>query len=58
MRHFVIEAYGGPHATNAQIVRFSVVARSAADAVEIVRRESGDRRYDRFEIVAEGEEFA
>lgn len=37
MKLFVIEAYGGPHETDGQIVHFAVRADTAAQAINFVR---------------------
>ncbi len=56
MKLFVIEAYGGPEATNGGIRHFTVQADDIDQAVALVRRSIGGAKYARFELIEESEQ--
>ena len=53
MRVFVIEAYGGRHATDGSVVNFTVAADTAAEAIRTIQAADPVRAFDHFDIVAE-----
>ena len=55
MKVFVIEAYGGPQATNGAIRHFTVQAEDIDEAVALVRRSISGAKYARFELIEEAE---
>lgn len=57
MKLFLIEAYGGPTATDGKIEHFTVRARSLDEAVDLVRRSTEGRRFGHFDLIEESVEF-
>jgi hypothetical protein len=56
MKMFVIEAYGGVHA-DGPICRFTVLAETLNEAVDLVRETPRAQGLDRFEVIEETPEY-
>jgi hypothetical protein len=55
MKQFVIEAYGGPQATNGSVRHFTVQAEDIDEAVALVRRSISGAKYARFDLIKEAD---
>jgi hypothetical protein len=57
MRVFVIEAYGGPNATDSKIEHFRVLADKLDAALALIRKSPDGAHYSRFDLIEESGEF-
>lgn len=57
MKLFLIEAYGGPAATDGKVEHFTVRASSLDEAIALVRQSAEGSQYRNFDLVEERAEF-